>query len=59
METGEIMYQKVYVSPQPPPKISLKHDWMKDLGLEVAGGSEDSQQTQPKIQNPIIKHGDL
>ena len=36
METGEIIYEKVYASPLPPPKISLKHDWMKELGPEVA-----------------------
>ena len=24
------------MSPRPPPKISLKHDWMKELGSEVA-----------------------
>ena len=27
METGEVIYEKVYMSPRPPPKISLKHDW--------------------------------
>ena len=36
METGEVIYKKVYASPRPPPKISLKHDWMKELGSEVA-----------------------
>ena len=36
METGEVMYEKVYASPRLPPKISLKHDWMKELGSEVA-----------------------
>ena len=36
METGEVIYEKVYASPRPPPKISLKHDWMKELGPEVA-----------------------
>ena len=36
METGEVLHEKVYASPRPPPKISLKHDWMKDLGREVA-----------------------
>ena len=30
---------------------------MKELGSEVAGGSEDSQQTQPKIKNPIVRTG--
>ena len=36
METGEVMYEKVYMSPRRPPKISLEHDWMKVLGLEHA-----------------------
>ena len=36
METGEVIYEKVYASPRLPPKISLKHDWMKELGSEVA-----------------------
>ena len=36
METGEVIYEKVHASPRPPPKISLKHDWMKELGSEVA-----------------------
>ena len=36
MESGEVIYEKLYASPRPPPKISLKHDWMKELGSEVA-----------------------
>ena len=31
-----------------PPKISVKDNWMKELGSEVAGGSEDSHEIQPK-----------
>ena len=31
MEIGEVINEKVYASPRPPPKISLKHDWMKEL----------------------------
>ena len=34
METGEVIYEKVYMSPRPPPKISLKHDWKRELGSE-------------------------
>ena len=51
MGTGEIIYEKVYASPRHP-KISFKDSWMKELGSEVAGGNEDSQQTnqKPKIQ---------
>ena len=58
MGTGEIIYEKVYASPRPPPKISFKKDnWMIELGSEVAGGGEDSQQTQPKTKNPIVRTG--
>ena len=32
---------------------------MKELGSEVAGGEKDSQQTQPKITNPIVRTGRL
>ena len=55
METGEILYEKVYASPRPPPKISVKDNWMKELGSEVTGGSEDSQQIQPKTKNPTVR----
>ena len=36
METGEIKNEKENASPPPPPNISLKQDWMKELGSEVA-----------------------
>ena len=50
METGEVIYEKVYASPRPPPKISLKHDWMKELGPKVARQTEASNQPN---QTPI------
>ena len=36
METRDVIYEKVYASPRPPPMISLRQDWMKELGSEVA-----------------------
>ena len=59
METGEIMYEKVYASPRPPPKISFRDNWMKELGSEVAGHGESSQRTQPKTPHPIVRTGQL
>ena len=47
METGQVIYEKVFASPRPPPRISLKHDWMKELGSEVVRQAEGSQPTQP------------
>ena len=55
METREIIYEKVYASPRLPPKISSFDNWMKQLSSEVAGGSEDSQQIQPKSKNPLVR----
>ena len=49
METGEVIYEKVYASRRPPPKISLKHDWMNDLGSEVARQSDGQVVQQSKI----------
>ena len=40
METGEIINEKVFESPRPSPKISLRDNWMKEFESEVAGGSE-------------------
>ena len=59
METGEVINEKVYASPRPPPKISLKHDWKRELGSEDAQRPEgqvvqqfkSSQSNQP-IPNP-------
>ena len=31
MESGEVMYEKVFASPRPLAKISLKHDLMKEI----------------------------
>ena len=59
METGEIIYEKVYASPRPPPKISFKDNWMKELGSEDAGGGKVSQQTQPKTKKTIVRTGRL
>ena len=32
LKTGEVLYEKSYVSSRPPTKISLRHDWTKELG---------------------------
>ena len=60
VKTGEVLYEKVYMSPRPPPKISLRHDWTKELGSKVVHQPEGEvvrqikffQSTQP-TPNPI------
>ena len=55
MEFGEIIYEEVYVSPRPPPKISSEENWMKKLDSEVAGSSKDSQRIQPKPKTQLSR----
>ena len=59
LKTGEVLYEKAYMSPRPPPKISPRHDWTKELSSkvdrqpegEVARQAKFFQPTQP-IPNP-------
>ena len=55
VESGEIIYEKVYASPRLLPKISFEDNSMKELDSEVAGGSEDSQQIQPKSKTQLSR----
>ena len=43
MKTGEVLYEKVYMSPRRPPKITLKHEWKRELGSEQAQRAEAGQ----------------
>ena len=57
MESGEIIYEKVCVSPRPSPTISFKDNWMKELYLEVAGSSQGTQRIQPKPKTQLSRTG--
>ena len=48
MKSEEVIYQKVYVSPRPPPTISYKDNWMCDLDSDIAGSSNDIQRIELK-----------
>ena len=52
LKTGEVLYEKVYMSPQPPPKISLKHEWKRELGSEIARQPEGEVARQAKFFQP-------
>ena len=60
LKTGEVFYEKAYMSPRPPPKISFEARMGKRLGSEVARQPEGEvdrqanffQPTQP-TPNPI------
>ena len=48
LKTGEVLYEKAYMSPRPPPKISLRHDWTKELGSKVVQQPEGKVVQQPE-----------
>ena len=53
MKSEEIIYQRVYVSPRPPPKISYKDNWMCDLDSDIAGSSKDTRRIEPKSKTQL------
>ena len=61
METGGVIFEKENASLGPPPKISLKHDWMKELGSEHAQRPQgqvvrQAKSSQPSQPNPNPYH---
>ena len=52
LKTGEVLYEKAYMSPRPPPKISQRHDWTKELGSKVVRQPEGEVARQAKFFQP-------
>ena len=52
LKTGEVLYEKVCMSPRPPPKISLKHERTRELGPKVARQPQGEVARQAKIFQP-------
>ena len=48
LKTGEVLYEKVCMSPRLPPKISLKREWTRELGQKVAREPEVEVTRQPE-----------
>ena len=48
MKSVEVVYQKAYVSPRPPPTISYKDNWTCDLDSDPARSSNDIQRIKLK-----------
>ena len=46
LKIGEVLYEKAYMSPRPPPKISLRHNWARG---EVSLGSTVDQQPEGEV----------
>ena len=58
LKTGEVLYEKSYMSPRPPPKISLRHDHDWTRGKDQLGSTVDQQpegkvvrQSQGEVQH--------
>ena len=43
LKTGEMLYERRYLSPRPPPKISLKHDHNWTKGNDRSGSTVEQQ----------------
>ena len=48
LKIGEVLYEKAYMSPRPPPKISLRHDWTKELSSKVDRQPQEEVARQPR-----------
>ena len=48
------MYEKSYMSPRPPPKISLRHDWTR--GNDELGSTVEQQPVGKLVQQSCEKH---
>ena len=52
LKTGEVLHEKVFMSPPLPPKISLMHERKRELGLEIARQPEGEVVRQAKFFQP-------
>ena len=59
MKSEEIIYQKVYVSPRPPPTISHIENWTCNLDSDVARSSKNIQRIELKPNTQLSSIGDL
>ena len=57
MKSEEKIFQKVYVSPRPPPKISFKDNWTCDLDSDTARSSKDIQRIELKPNTQLSRTG--
>ena len=50
LKTGEMLYERRYLSPRPPPKISLKHDHNWTTGNDQSGTTVEHQPVGKLVQ---------
>ena len=59
MNSEEVIYQQVYVSPRPPPTISYKDNLTCDLDSDAARSSNDFQRIELKPNTQLSSAGKL
>ena len=50
LKSGEMLYERRYLSPRPPPKISLKHDHNWTKGDDQSGSTVEHQPVGKLVQ---------
>ena len=53
LKTGEVLYERRYLSPRPPPKISLKHDHDWTKGNDQLGSTVEHQPVGKLVQQSL------
>ena len=53
LKTGEMLYDRRYLSPRPPPKISLKHDHSWTKGNDQSGSTVEHQPVGKLVQQSL------
>ena len=53
LKTGEVLYEKPYLSPRPPPKISLRHDHNWTRGNDQLGSTVEHQPVGKLVQQSL------
>ena len=61
LKSGEVLYERRYLSPRPPPKISLRHDHNWTKGNDQLGSTVEQQPVRKLVQQsfgeaPRVKH---
>ena len=55
LKTGEMLYERRYLSPRPPPKISLKHDHNWTKGNDQSGSTVEQQPVGESSFNILLE----
>ena len=53
LKTGEVLYERPYLSPRPPPKISLRHDHNWTKGNDQSGSTVEHQPVGKLVQQSL------